>query len=66
MTTRKGLEIIEDKKGKQMISKLKTAYSRYQKRRATMNELYSLSDSELSDIGINRSDIMRIVKEVQH
>ena len=40
------------------------ALALYAKRNQTRRELYSLSDAELHDLGINRYDIERIVKEV--
>ncbi len=46
---------------KSIMKKINQARSR----RSTRNELYSLSDNELSDIGISRHDIPRIVREYQ-
>lgn len=44
-----------------MWKKLKTQYYEYMKRRETIKQLESLTDKELSDIGINRCDIKNII-----
>ena len=49
-----------------MFNRFANAWNRYKKRRATMNELSTLTDKELSDIGITRSDIARIVKNTTY
>lgn len=46
-----------------LISNLLFRYELWKKRRLTERELYSLSDHELNDLGINRGDIPRIVRE---
>ena len=42
------------------MNKLRQMWRDWQRVRQTERELYGLSDRELSDLGINRSDIPRI------
>lgn len=46
------------------IKSLKTRYTKYQAYRATVNELSSLSDKELQDIGMNRGMIHSVAMEI--
>ena len=46
-----------------IIEKAFSWLERQEKMRRTVRELYALSDRELSDIGIHRSDIYRVVRE---
>ena len=47
-----------------MIAKMKSAWTRYQRTRRTARELNSLTDKELSDIGIARCDIWTVARTV--
>jgi len=51
---------------KSLINKFKIQLTRQAKYRQVYRELNVLTDRELSDIGINRSDIYRIAKESMH
>lgn len=42
---------------------LAKSFQKWRRIRATMNELYGLSDRELSDLGISRADIPRISRD---
>lgn len=45
------------------IHKMETRINNHMMYKKTLNELRSLSDRELNDININRSDLMRIAKQ---
>lgn len=40
-------------------------WNRYQKRKRTARELYSLTDRELQDLGIVRCNIPQVLKHVE-
>ncbi|MGQ0485288.1 MAG: DUF1127 domain-containing protein [Hyphomicrobiales bacterium] len=46
-----------------MFEVLKTRYGNWQRYRRTVAELASLSDRDLADLGIMRSDIARLARE---
>jgi uncharacterized protein YjiS (DUF1127 family) len=46
-----------------MFNTLKTRYSRWQRFNRTVRELQGLSNRDLADLGISRSDIGRIARE---
>jgi uncharacterized protein YjiS (DUF1127 family) len=46
-----------------MFSTLKNRYSRWQRYNRTVTELESLSNRDLADLGISRSDIPRLARE---
>ena len=46
-----------------MFNTLKTRYSRWQRYSRTVKELEALSNRDLADLGIVRSDIGRIARE---
>ena len=46
-----------------MFEVLKTRYSTWQRYRRTVSELASLSDRDLADLGISRSDIPRLARD---
>jgi len=46
-----------------MFNTLKTRYSRWQRYTRTVRELESLSNRDLADLGISRTDIGRIARE---
>jgi uncharacterized protein YjiS (DUF1127 family) len=46
-----------------MFEVLKTRYSTWKRFNRTVSELNSLSERELADLGISRSDIRRIARE---
>jgi uncharacterized protein YjiS (DUF1127 family) len=46
-----------------MFQKIKNYYNNRKIYNRTVNELYGLSNKDLSDIGISRSDIYRIARE---
>jgi len=45
-----------------MLENIKNAVKRYNKQRQTVAELNRLTDRELNDIGLNRSDIHEVAK----
>jgi uncharacterized protein YjiS (DUF1127 family) len=46
-----------------MFNNFRTRYARWKKFSRTYSELQNLSDRDLADIGISRSDIPRIARE---
>ena len=40
-------------------------YNTYRKRKQTYQELWSMTDRELQDIGLTRGDIPQVVKEIR-
>lgn len=46
-----------------MFNTLKSRYSRWQRYNRTVKELETLSNRDLADLGISRSDIGRIARE---
>lgn len=46
-----------------MFEVLKTRYGNWQRYKRTVSELASLSDRDLADLGIARSDIPRLARE---
>jgi len=46
-----------------MFNTLKTRYSRWQRFKRTVSELEGLSNRDLADLGIARSDIRRLARE---
>lgn len=46
-----------------MLSSIKKHYTMYRRYRQTVSELSSLTDRDLADLGISRSDIRRIASE---
>jgi uncharacterized protein YjiS (DUF1127 family) len=59
-------EICRGKEADQMLSSLARILSAWKRSEAVRRELSHLSDRELADIGITRSDIDRIVHEDAH
>lgn len=51
--------------GKRMIRKYLTRYRKWAQTRAEIEQLQSLSDRELLDIGIRRWDIERVVNDLK-
>jgi uncharacterized protein YjiS (DUF1127 family) len=49
-----------------LIQILVTRYRRWSELREAQDELHAMTDRDLADIGINRSDIARLVREQQH
>lgn len=46
-----------------MFTTLKSRYSRWQRYSRTVSELESLSNRDLADLGISRTDIPRLARE---
>ena len=42
------------------------SYARYRKYRDTLNELDNLSERELDDLGLNRSDVRRVARNAAY
>ena len=53
----------QSKGERQMFETLKSRYSTWKRYSRTVSELQSLSNRELADLGISRSDIPRLARE---
>lgn len=49
-----------------MFEVLKTRYAKWQRYSRTVSELEALSNRDLADLGISRSDIHRLAREATH
>jgi uncharacterized protein YjiS (DUF1127 family) len=54
---------MSNQRGMTMFETLKSRYSRWQRYSRTVTELESLSNRDLADLGISRTDIHRVAKD---